>query len=124
MKEQKVLVKFDADWADEFNCYGFSIMPETVWKKYKEDLKKLEWPQERYFGTNESFNWETRDEHLKDFKVKKISEKESEGLAKLFGLKPNSKESYLREYGQFCTIDVEEILADQAFDNEEITEED
>lgn len=51
-----LLIKFSADYADEFNIYGFSIVSEEVWNDYVRHLHNYLNDQEEYewfFGTNE-----------------------------------------------------------------------
>lgn len=57
------LVKFNKNWADEFNVYGYRIVKMTVAeaKQLYKDVEKCSW----YFGTNEGF--EKGDVTLSDF---------------------------------------------------------
>jgi len=88
----KVLVKFEADYADEFDVYGFQIMDKDKWLKYKAKLMDHEGTIEIYFGTNEAIVAESGEEFLYNYTVIGISGTESSHLEKLF---PNGN------YGNF-----------------------
>lgn len=97
-----LLVKFDSNYADEFDISGFRIMSQGEWEKHKVDIAKRfaalsaptvskygysEGPElEAYFGTNESLSWSRYDDYIKSFDVKEISDTEFKVLKKLFGM--------------------------------------
>ncbi len=78
------LVIFERDWADEFSPYGFAIMTEEEFEKFKEHYSK---PQTWYFGTNEGFEKENEDILFDDCTVKDITQEEADSIIKLFDLK-------------------------------------
>lgn len=48
------LVKYEGNWADEFNIYFHQIMNEEELKEAKELVGTTDWEEEEfYFGTNE-----------------------------------------------------------------------
>lgn len=55
----KLLIKYNADWADEFSCEGFAIFDKEDWKNHckevKKAFKKIGGEVEIGFGTNEAF---------------------------------------------------------------------
>lgn len=80
----KLLVKYSADYADEFQVSGFSIMEKDTWENYVKIAKEGKWPQSRYFGSNEAIQWESVEEHLRDFKTIEITDEQAEFLEKSF----------------------------------------
>ena len=48
----KLLIKFNKDWADEFDVYGLAIMTECEWQTFVAGIPDLTYN----FGTNEG--WE------------------------------------------------------------------
>lgn len=82
------LIKFNGDWADEFNLYGFSIMTAVAWDEIERELTNADQSieiEDVYFGTNEAMNWNCTADFLQDLEVISISEKEAEILKRLFG---------------------------------------
>jgi len=47
------LVKFQADYADEFDVYGMRLMTSKEYAEFLDEAKKDTYPKELYFGTNE-----------------------------------------------------------------------
>jgi hypothetical protein len=80
-------IKFDSNYADEFDLSGFIVMTGIEWELHKQAAQKRfteEGAIEKYFGTNEALIFEGFDEYLRCFKVKEISEEEYQLLLKLF----------------------------------------
>ena len=74
-----VLVKFQKDWADEFDVYGHKIYEsKEAWEEAKGDLSELS----SSFGTNEG--WEEGDFEEDDFTVVEITQEEADTLNKFF----------------------------------------
>jgi hypothetical protein len=69
------LVKFQADWADEFDCQELVVKSGTVEgiSKYIEDT--LEKGEDYYFGSNEGF--EPDELSLGNFSIEEITELEA-----------------------------------------------
>ena len=77
------LVKFNADYADEFNIKGFSIFSSIKeWEEYKAEFPDtdIRW----CFGTNEQIEWETKEDFLKCFSIQELNSQESQIIKKLF----------------------------------------
>lgn len=93
----KVLVKFRADWADEFNVIGFKIYEKSEWEKIKIEFaatnKEFCW----YFGTNEGFDDIDKD-FIKNYTAKEITDFEYTTIKDCFGDK----------FGIFC--DLKELM--------------
>jgi len=84
-----LLVKFDSNYADEFDVSGFTIMSQAAWEKHKVDAAKRfdsGCELEAYFGTNESLSWSHYDDYIKSFDVKELSDDELKTLKKFFGM--------------------------------------
>jgi hypothetical protein len=99
-----VLVKFQANYADEFDVYGFAVFQASTWEEIKELARDLDWsnPIERYFGTNEAITFKSYADYIHHFKVTTISEAEFLMLKKLFG---TEKDKICPAYfGQFLTV--------------------
>lgn len=83
--KQHVLVTFSADWADEFDCNGFTVTTEDYWKQVTEEFKNAEEHTGFYFGTNEGWDSdEMNEDWLDNYKVKKIDKKEAKVIEKRF----------------------------------------
>lgn len=79
------LVKFDGNWADEFDVSGFSIMSEDEWKEIQDIIyNKSEYPLEHYFGTNEAMIFDSAEDLSKCLTVTKITEAEAVTVRRLF----------------------------------------
>ena len=72
------LVKYEFDYADEFDVYGFQILSDKEWENIQEAIKRTTYPQEYYFGTNEEIIIDSADELLRGFKATKITDEEVE----------------------------------------------
>lgn len=80
-----VLVKYHADYADEFDVYGFRVLTRSKWAEIVEDVRNTwDGPTETYFGTNEFVEYEDFDDWFRDFKVTEISEEEFKVFEKFF----------------------------------------
>ena len=85
------LLKFNADWADEFDVDGIVAFTSTELEKYKEKLNSIfselskndivEW----YFGTNEFFEYENIDELWSDLDLTEITEVDYNIFIRLVG---------------------------------------
>jgi len=77
------LVKFQKDYADEFDVFGMRLMSNEEYKEYLLSAKNVSYPKEMYFGTNEFvdfFNFEDLKnsltvEHLSDEAAQVIQDK-------------------------------------------------
>lgn len=81
-----ILIKFEKDWADEFDVYGIRVISNERWKHLQEAIKRIEYPQSFCFGTNEELIFETPQETLRELKITEISEDEESIFKKHFGL--------------------------------------
>jgi hypothetical protein len=99
----KVLVKFYADYADEFDVKGFFITTQKKWDKHLEEVntffKDRTEPVEVYFGTNECIEYDSFEEYKECFTVTPITKEENEVLNKFFTTY-NKKV----EFGNICFI--------------------
>ena len=86
-----ILVKFDNNYADEFDTHGFSIMTQYEFDSYiasakqafinaaSADLSDSDWKiwcdtsVEVYFGTNEQWSWIDYEDFISETKCEQIS---------------------------------------------------
>lgn len=85
--EKAILVRFNDNWADEFDCDGFTIMSEKEWKNYKKLANKVIWPREIGFGTNEHFEYDSAQDYLSAFIRRRITKSEEALIRKIFHIK-------------------------------------
>jgi hypothetical protein len=84
----KLLVKMDADYADEFSVYGFSIMSQEDYDKMMELAAKAikhRGEIEVGFGTNEGLLWDSVEGLKRSFTIRKITDQEAMTLENMFG---------------------------------------
>lgn len=83
---EKVLVKFESNYADEFDVKGFRMFSKKEWNNIVKEIKESKaFPMNWSFGSNEEIEYETPNELLKKFEVVVISSDEVKILKKLFG---------------------------------------
>ena len=84
-----VLVKFEKDWADEFDVDNFYARKDvTVEEETAAIQAELDRGEERWFGTNEG--WEADELDIDDYTITEITDEEFSVLARLFSV-PGSK---------------------------------
>lgn len=82
------LVKFSCDWADEFDVYGHTILPEKEWEEFVEKVEDLFSKVDvvyTNFGSNEGFEWKSATEFLRCFEVNPVDEFTANTIKALFG---------------------------------------
>lgn len=94
-----LLLKFSADYSDEFFCEGFIAMEKEAWDNHLADVKAMfdsrplikshrgedkPKPIEVSFGTNESIYYESYDEYVSAFISSEITTSEFEVLYRYF----------------------------------------
>ena len=88
MSEQKFLVTYSSNWADEINVDGFCVMTETEKNAYF-DLFKRVFKEEGYYtfsvGTNEEIEYNGLSDFKRDFTIEKITEEDAEVLVRVIG---------------------------------------
>lgn len=110
------LVKFQADYADEFDVYGFKVVTDIEWEQIQEAIKRISYPREYGFGTNEEIQFESASEFMGALKVVDLSDDEVEVLSRCF---PKTWKDGDIEFGWNPLDYVFEDLSDEDF--EEIT---
>ncbi len=101
------LVKFKSDYADEFDVYGLKVYNEEEFAKFNEDLNKIKYPVEHYFGTNEAVEFYNKDSLLKKYEISDITEDQYNFVKKAI-------HGYGDSYATY--VGPEEILEQQADD--------
>ena len=82
------LIKYTADYADEFDCEGFGVFESTKWKSLCEKVEKSFVNCDNVevsFGTNESLYFDSYESWIKSFSEVDISEEEYNFIMKNFG---------------------------------------
>ena len=79
-----ILIKFEADYADESDVYGFRIMSEEEWESLKNKIENLHYPLEFYFGTNEAMEFNSSQDIMESFTTTQLTSQDSECLFKHF----------------------------------------
>ena len=82
-----LLAIFEIDYGDEFSLYGFALVKEELWQEYLEHLKEeyeednyIEW----YFGSNEFISWDSLQEIIDSYYIRRIDDVDVENLRDLF----------------------------------------
>jgi len=98
--EKMLLVKYDCNYADEFDIAGFIVMTQSEWLKHITGVERhfQQWDNEHapdrwgnrqgievYFGTNEQIIYEGFESYRRSFEVTELSDSDYETLKKLFG---------------------------------------
>ena len=115
---KNLLVKYDNNYADEFDVEGFFVTTEEEWEKHKAQVTKFFEKREAgkdplkrryrdgvevYFGTNEQIIYETLDCYLRSFTATEVSDEELAVLKKYFNRYDGVK------FGMLCMLeDLEE----------------
>ena len=80
-----ILLKFECDYADEFDVYGFEVISEERWQAIQVAIADLKYPcGDFYFGTNEGIIFESAQELRNSFEAIEITEDEVKVLEKCF----------------------------------------
>ncbi len=85
--ELMLLIKFKANYADEFDVYGFEVMTLKEWSGFKEAVKQVFESRDEveiYFGTNEAIEFTSYDNVMSSFKVTEIDNYEARTFQKHF----------------------------------------
>jgi hypothetical protein len=108
-----VLLKYEDDYADEFDVYGFMLMTDEEWNKFEKVIDCMEdFPQEFYFGTNEQIIYENKENVKRAFKPIRISLEDAKVIKKLFGNQYNDDVNF----GFIPYDQIRESISNEAFD--------
>jgi hypothetical protein len=118
MAEKMLLIKFDCNYADEFDTEGFIVMSQSEWLQHIVGVEKMfeRWNKDHepdrwgnregievYFGTNEQIIYETFESYRSSFSTTELSDTDHETLKRLFG-----KSYGAIKNGMVVMIDVED----------------
>lgn len=85
MKSQEkdyVLCKINKDWADEFYCQAFAVMPKAMWDAKVSEAREVgTW--EVNFGTNEGWEEITFEDWQNEVEVKPITKDQATSIIDL-----------------------------------------
>lgn len=81
------LLQQDDNYADEFDISGFILKQGKSKKEVLESLvsEEVEFPCERYFGTNESVEYNSKVDYFDTITVTELTKSEYKLIEKLFG---------------------------------------
>lgn len=84
---EMLFINFDRNYADEFDCSGFVVMKRGDWEKYLSKMTDefFEGGQEIRFGSNESFEFDNREDYLSAYSAREITQEEFLVIKKFFG---------------------------------------
>jgi len=85
MTEQKVLLTWGSNWADEMDVDGFVITTSQQWEAYKKKLKEREKKFTISIGTNEDIYYSNGAELLAEISVTELSDLEVDLISKKIG---------------------------------------
>lgn len=85
MNNQHILVTFSTNWADEMDIAGFRVFTQAEWDAEWSTLSASAFPMEVYFGTNESNEYDTKEDLQKEYTVTPLTPAEVVLLDRLFG---------------------------------------
>lgn len=71
--ENKILVKFEDNWADEMNVEGFNIFTKEEWETFKTKLENKQSEFQVCIGTNEELEYSNGNDCLRHMTVSEIS---------------------------------------------------
>ena len=78
-----VFVKYDDNWADEFDVESVWIGPRSLWEKMKADiLKYITGEREIYFGTNEAITIDSGAAVINNCKVSDIDAEDAQTVVR------------------------------------------
>lgn len=108
MEKEYVLIVFDSNWADEVDIEGFKIVKKEYWENVKLGLEHGDdlFPFSYSIGTNQEDEINTKEEFLRTFRAKEITEGEVSTLMSLLN-KYESKNPDFFEFG--LTFDLDEF---------------
>lgn len=80
-----VLVKWDLNWADEFDMTGFFILSDENYAEMDTAIDNLNYPVEMSFGTNEEYLFESANELRAGISTEQLTDSEAVKFKRLFG---------------------------------------
>ena len=78
-----VLIHFKDNYADEFDVFGFCLMPEEDWEWMQEHITDED-VEHFYFGSNEAIYYYSKEEFLSNFWHRPVKDADVKTLKKMF----------------------------------------
>lgn len=106
MTKELVLVRFDDNYADEFDMNGFKAMALDDWQKLETEVEKSMKDGLRvevFFGSNEEFIYNSYSDWRSTFEITPLTEDEYKFLEKTFNL----------EFGETSAFDILEFINEE-----------
>lgn len=110
MKEKKILLKWEDNWADEMDVQGFHVITEKAWNAFKQLMEtELKFPYNIGVGSSEDIDYREYNDLAKTFTACYITDEFADSLNTLFEL----------PYGTFPGDQILEglDLSDEEFDS-------
>lgn len=102
----KVLIAFQADYADEFDVYGWAVRDQNYWEKFQ--AQAVAWfannpgkTLEFWFGGNEVIEFDSLEDFQAAYAVKTITDEQADGIAGVWGDMATQPRLGVT-YGHFC----------------------
>ena len=80
-----LLIKFEKNYADEFDVYGTRIMTNTEWADYLNEAMKDTYPKEIYFGSNEQIEFDNYQDVVNSLTVELLSGEQAQTIQDKLG---------------------------------------
>lgn len=78
-----VLVHYKDNYADEFDVFGFCLMPEESWDRVQEEITDED-VRRFQFGSNEAIYYYSKEEFLEQFWHRPVKDSDVKPLKKMF----------------------------------------
>ena len=85
MSEQKVLIKWETNWADEMDISGFCISTQGEYDEWAAEMSKYDTSFEFSIGSNEDMYYRKGKDLIDEMTVRPIDDIEEAVLMNLFG---------------------------------------
>lgn len=85
MSGQKVLIKWESNWADEMDICGFYISTQSEYDEWATQMSKRDNSFEFYIGSNEDMHYRKGQDLVDEMTVRPIDDIEEAVLINLFG---------------------------------------
>lgn len=84
--EQKVLLKWSTNWADEMDIEGYILTSKDKSDDWKKKLKTVDFSFSLQIGTNEDIEYSSGEDLISEVSLKNITDEEYTTLKKYFGM--------------------------------------
>ena len=85
VRTQKVMLKWDADWADEMSIAGFVIVPRTTADDWRRNIEAIDRRFHVCIGTNEEMDYRNGNQLLREIEEIDIDDATYRTFVEIFG---------------------------------------